>query len=160
MQPNPRNTGRSCQPVHSNPTYIYIQITTTTREPQNISNIVSSSLYYSSESRMTHVLFTIVVFFGYSGVQRVLCCIFALFVFIWCTPCYQFLWIVHLWFPLQYSITFICLIVVLVEITNYSIAIPECVFSISKLKYLVLYAFFITFTCIVFRKYSSPDQQE
>jgi hypothetical protein len=98
--------------------------------------------------------------FGYSGVQLVLCCIFALFFFVLCTLCYQFLWIVHLWFPLRYSITFICLIVVLVEITNYSIAIPECVFSISKLKYLVLYAFFITFTRNVFRKYSSPDQQE
>ena len=61
----------------------------TTREPQNISNIFSSSLCYSSESRMTHVLFTIVVFFwvqwdptcvvlclfGYSGVQLVLCCV-------------------------------------------------------------------------------------
>ena len=34
----------------------------TTREPQNTGNIFCSSLYYSSESRMAHVLFTIVVF--------------------------------------------------------------------------------------------------
>jgi hypothetical protein len=33
-----------------------------TREPQNTGNIFSSSLYYSFDSRMAHVLFTIVVF--------------------------------------------------------------------------------------------------
>jgi hypothetical protein len=129
----------------------------TMREPQNISNIFSSSLYYSSESRMTHVLFTIVVFvwvqwgptcvvlclLGYSGVQLVLCCVFVLFSFVLCTPCYQFLWVVHFWLPLLYSLMFICLIVVLDEITNSSISISECVFSICKLNYLVQYGAFV-----------------
>jgi hypothetical protein len=54
MQLNPRNTGT--QPISIS------ELQQTTREPQNISNIVSSSLYYSSDSRMVHVLFTIVVF--------------------------------------------------------------------------------------------------
>ena len=32
--------------------------------------------------------------------------VFLLF-FVLCTLCYQFLWIVHFWFPLRYSLTFI-----------------------------------------------------
>ena len=31
----------------------------------------------------------------YSGVQQILCCVFVLFVFILCTLCCQFLWIVQ-----------------------------------------------------------------
>ena len=31
----------------------------------------------------------------YSGVHHILCCVFALFVFVLCTPSCQFLWIVH-----------------------------------------------------------------
>jgi hypothetical protein len=42
----------------------------------------------------------------YSDVQHILCCIFALLVFVLCTLCFKFLWIVHLWLPLQYSRTF------------------------------------------------------
>jgi hypothetical protein len=38
----------------------------------------------------------------YSCLQHILCCIFALFVFIRC----QFLWIVLFWLPLRYSLTF------------------------------------------------------
>ena len=34
-------------------------------------------------------------------------CVFVLFLFILCTLCCQFLWIVHFWFPLRYSLTFI-----------------------------------------------------
>jgi len=33
--------------------------------------------------------------FAYSGVQHILCCVFVLLFFIWCTLCCQFLWIVH-----------------------------------------------------------------
>ena len=33
--------------------------------------------------------------FAYSGVQRILCCVFVLFIFVLCTICCQFLWIVH-----------------------------------------------------------------
>ena len=32
--------------------------------------------------------------FGYGGLQHMLCCVFALFFFVLCTLCYQFLWIV------------------------------------------------------------------
>ena len=32
--------------------------------------------------------------------------IFTLFFFVLCTHCYQFLWIVHSWLPLWYSLTF------------------------------------------------------
>jgi len=45
--------------------------------------------------------------FAHSGVQHILCCVFILFVFVLCTLCYQFLYIVHFWFPLRYSLTFI-----------------------------------------------------
>ena len=34
--------------------------------------------------------------FAYSDLQHILCCVFALFFFVLCTLCYQFLWIVHL----------------------------------------------------------------
>ena len=30
------------------------------------------------------------------------------FFFVLCTLCFQFLWIVHFWLPLRYSLTFIC----------------------------------------------------
>jgi len=39
--------------------------------------------------------------FAYSGVQHTFCCVFVLFIFILCTLCYQFLWIVHFWLPLR-----------------------------------------------------------
>jgi hypothetical protein len=45
--------------------------------------------------------------FAYSGVQYILCCVFALFVFVLCTLCRQFLWIVHFCLPLWFSLTFI-----------------------------------------------------
>ena len=44
--------------------------------------------------------------FVHSGVKHILCCVFD-FPFVLCTLCYQFLWIVHFWFPLRYSLTFI-----------------------------------------------------
>ena len=39
--------------------------------------------------------------FAYSGVQHILCCVFALFLFVLCTLCCQFLWIVRFWLPLR-----------------------------------------------------------
>jgi hypothetical protein len=36
-----------------------------------------------------------------------LCCVFVLFFFILCTICCQFLWIIHFWLPLRFSLTFI-----------------------------------------------------
>ena len=48
--------------------------------------------------------------FGYSGVQHILCCIFFyFFFFVLCTLCRQFVWIVHFWLPLLYSLMFIYL---------------------------------------------------
>ena len=40
--------------------------------------------------------------FVYSGVQHILCCVYALFVFVLCTKCCQFLWIVHSWFSISF----------------------------------------------------------
>jgi hypothetical protein len=57
------------------------------------------------------VLFTLFVCMWWcptcDDVQHILCCIFDLFFFVLCTLCCQFLWIVHLWLPLRYSLTFI-----------------------------------------------------
>ena len=36
---------------------------------------------------------------AHSGVQHILCCGFVLFFFVSCTLCFQFLYIVHFWFP-------------------------------------------------------------
>jgi hypothetical protein len=36
-----------------------------------------------------------------------LCYVYVLFFLVLCTICCQFLWIVHLWLPLRYSLTFI-----------------------------------------------------
>ena len=46
---------------------------------------------------------------AHSGVQYILCCVFALFVFfcVLCTQCCRFLWIVHFRLALRYSLTFI-----------------------------------------------------
>ena len=43
---------------------------------------------------------------GDSGVQSILCYVFALFFFVLCTLCCHFLWIVHCWLTLRYSLTF------------------------------------------------------
>ena len=52
---------------------------------------------------MSHVRY--LCLFAHSGVQRILCCVFVLFVFVLCTLCYQFLWIVYFRLPLRYSLT-------------------------------------------------------
>ena len=44
---------------------------------------------------------------AHSSVQHILCCVFALFVFVSCIPCCQFFWIVYFWLPLRYSLKFI-----------------------------------------------------
>jgi hypothetical protein len=43
----------------------------------------------------------------HSGVQHILCCVLVLICFVLWTLCCQFLWIVHFWLPLLYSLTFI-----------------------------------------------------
>ena len=52
-------------------------------------------------------------------VQHILCCVFALFVYVLCFLCAtycQFLRIVHFWLPLLYSLTFIQIAVVLLRL--------------------------------------------
>ena len=49
-----------------------------------------------------------------------LCCV--LFVFVSCTLCCQFLWILHSWFPHQNSLTFI----------NYSFFLQDCIKNKQK----------------------------
>jgi hypothetical protein len=48
--------------------------------------------------------------FVYSNIQHILCCIFALFVFVLCTQCCQCLCITHSWLPCRLSLTFIYLV--------------------------------------------------
>jgi hypothetical protein len=57
--------------------------------------------------RSAHVLFTLLCLFVHCGVQHILCFVFVLFFFVLRTLCCQFLWIVHFWFPIRYSLTFI-----------------------------------------------------
>ena len=56
--------------------------------------------------RRAHVLFTVFVFVCVGGVQHTPRCAFVLFVLALCLCC-QLLWIVHFWFPLRFSLTFI-----------------------------------------------------
>ena len=55
--------------------------------------------------RRVHVLFTYLCLFTCSNNHHILCSV--LFVFVFCTLCCQFLWIVYLWSPIRYSLTFI-----------------------------------------------------
>ena len=64
----------------------------------------SVRLYHPVVCNRAHVLFMLFVFVCvFSGVQHILCCV--VFFFILCTLCCQFLWIVHFWLPLRYSLT-------------------------------------------------------
>jgi nitrate reductase cytochrome c-type subunit len=40
-----------------------------------------------------------------------LCCVFVLFFFVMCTLCCPFLWIVHFWLSLRYSLKIICFVI-------------------------------------------------
>ena len=44
----------------------------------------------------------------HSGVQHISCCCLSLSCVL-CAQCCQFLWIVHSWLPLRFSLTFICI---------------------------------------------------
>jgi hypothetical protein len=54
-----------------------------------------------------NVLFTYLCLFAHSGLHHILCSVFALFFFVLCNLCCQFLWIVHVLLILRYSLTFI-----------------------------------------------------
>ena len=63
--------------------------------------------------------------FTYSDVQHTLCCVFVLFVFVLCTLCCQFHWIVHFRVSLRYRLTFILKMATLF----YFISIPTVSFE-------------------------------
>jgi hypothetical protein len=95
-------------------------------------------------AKRVHVLFIFIYIYFHlctcSGVQRTLCCVFVLFVFILqCTLCCQFLWIVLFWLPLLYSLMFIT---------------PPVVYLFVIFCFLHLrFGFFISFVlfCFIFR---------
>jgi hypothetical protein len=48
-----------------------------------------------------------------------------------CTQCCQFLWIVHFWLPLRYSLTFICPVSCVPNVVSFSgLSIFDCPFAI------------------------------
>ena len=54
-----------------------------------------------------HVLFTLIVFAAYSGVQHILSCVFASSSScVLCPHCCQCFWIIYFSFPLRYSLMF------------------------------------------------------
>ena len=61
--------------------------------------------------RSAHIFFTLFVFVAHSGVQHIFCCVFVSFVFVLCTPCCHFLWIVHCWLPLLHSLAVFFIII-------------------------------------------------
>ena len=100
-----------------------------------------------------HVLFTL---FAYSGVQHILCCVFLRLVYpilqvsldwpfliassVFSNFYLQFLWIVHFWLPLRYSLTFFY--------SFSGLSISDCLFGILKslfsLKLITCYWYFGT----------------
>jgi hypothetical protein len=50
--------------------------------------------------------FTFLYLLAHSGVQHIVCCVFALLVFVLCVLCCQLLWIDHLRLSLRYSLMF------------------------------------------------------
>ena len=59
-----------------------------------------------SPSHESTILFLNRLFFKKHCVQHIVCGVFFI-PFVLCTPCCQFLLIVHFWLPLRYSLTFI-----------------------------------------------------
>ena len=72
--------------------------------------VVSVMMFGSSLTKVirmrARVLLRCLCLFTYSGVQQC-CVVFVLFFFVLFTPCCQFFWIVHFWWPFRYSLTFI-----------------------------------------------------
>jgi len=61
-------------------------------------------------------------------VSNTLSCVFAMFFFVLCTLCCQFLWIVHFWLSLRYSLTFMCPVPYVASFSGLSIF--DCPFGI------------------------------
>ena len=76
------------------------------------------------------------VLLSYISVQHILCCIFVLSFFVLCTLCCQFLWIVHFWLSLRYSLTFIYLMYTMLPVSlDCPFLIVPSVFSNVYLSY-------------------------
>jgi hypothetical protein len=81
-------------------------------------------LFLASTSKFN--IFSIMYVYSVNGgVQHILCCIFFvcflflfLFVFLLCALCWHFLWIVHFWLPLRYSLAFIYTTITSVKFTH------------------------------------------
>ena len=68
--------------------------------------------------RRIHILLT------HSGVQYILCFVFVLFLFVLCTLCCQFLWIVHFWlFPSVFSNIYLERFVLNIDIDQENISV-------------------------------------
>ena len=66
------------------------------------------NIYYVIQMTKYVIRLVCLCLFVHSGVQHILRCVFALFVFVLCTQCCQFLWFVHIGLPFRYSLKFIC----------------------------------------------------
>ena len=74
-----------------------------------------------------------------------MCCVF--FLFCLCTQCCQFLWIVHSWLPLRFSLAFICPSVVLIFPITIFLCKCRC-FSKHPLMYSLILLKKLQFECI------------
>ena len=94
--------------LHNSKYYIYFKFSFSTiiqisQSSKNVMYIPKTNSGGSFEKRkQNHCL----CLFAHNGFQHILCCVFVLFFFISCTLCCQFLWIVHFWLPIRYSLTF------------------------------------------------------
>ena len=67
--------------------------------------------------RRGHVMSRYLCLLAYSGVQHMLCCVFALFFFVLCTLCCQLHCIVHFWLPFCYSRPFMYITVYKIKVS-------------------------------------------
>ena len=101
----------------------------------------------------SYLIYVISVFFTYSGVQHILWCVFALFVFVLCTLCFQFLWIVNVDY-VRYSLVFI-------ETTKLRFIFDRCfiyfyihksIIDIMKFNFFCIFTKDLTLSLNVFRQ--------
>ena len=64
--------------------------------------------------------------FAYSDVPHILCCVFVLFIYVLCTLCCQFLWIVHFCLPIYSDVPHIlcCVFVLFIYVLCTLLSVP------------------------------------
>ena len=72
---------------------------------QDVLLSICSVLFLQDESCLINVI-CVCLYIVISS--NILCCVFVVFFLVLCTLGWQFLWIVHFWLALRYSLTFIC----------------------------------------------------